>query len=156
MNRFLREFDPKSADVALCGSMAHKAQWLEITNVLRQAGMTVYTPAVEEGIDWAAFTEDEAVAQKKHYIDRHIANIMVSTVTLVCNYEKNGEPGYVGANVLMEMTAAYVLGKPIYILNRPETSLYSKSLEINALGATTLDGNIHKLIDILKEGEANG
>lgn len=151
-NRFVDEFNPGPADVAIGGSMAHKDQWNLVAEVLREAGFSVHTPAVEEGVDWSSFTEGEAVAKKRYYIDRHLANISASRVTLACNYEKNDEPGYVGANVLMEMTAAYIYGKQTFILQRPDTDLNSKSLEINALGAILLEGGVEELIQILRKG----
>lgn len=152
-NRFLDEFQPEPADVAICGSMTHKDQWELVAETLRSAGLSVHTPMVEDGVDWDSFTEDEAIAKKRYYIDRHIANISASSAVLVCNYEKNNEPGYVDANVLMEMTAAYIYGKPLYIMQRPETSLNSKSLEVNALGSILLENGVDDLIKILKEGE---
>lgn len=154
-NRFIDEFRPSFADIALCGSMSHKNKWLAVAKELIDEGFSVHLPHVAEDVNWDELTEVEAIAKKRHYVDRHFANIAASSVVLVCNYEKNGEPGYIGANVLIEMAAAYIYDKPIYILQRPELNLNSKSLEINALGAIVLDNGVVSLIDILKKGGAN-
>lgn len=48
-------------------------------------------------------------------IDDHFEKIKMSEAILVVNNEKNGIEGYIGGNVLMEMTCAYILKKPIFL-----------------------------------------
>lgn len=149
----MRETTMCTFDVAVCGSMTHRDQWIRVVSDLEGAGLKVSTPQFDEGIGWQSMSEQEVVAQKKYYIDRHFSNIKKSTVILVCNYEKNDETGYIGINTLMEMTAAYIYGKPIYVMNKVPVDISTKSLEINALGIQVIDNDITKLIDALKQGE---
>jgi len=96
----------------------------------------------------------QMLAKKKDYMDRHFANIARSRAVLVCNYEKNNEPGYIGANTLMEMTVAYVSGVSMYLLEKPGGGVNTKAPEIAALGGIVLpDGDVAGLIDVLKQGE---
>ena len=149
MNRFIEKFHPEQADVTVCGSMAHKDLWLPVVEQLQSAGLNVHTPALNESLDWSTLSEDQIIETKNGFIERHLANIAASSATLVCNYEKNGEQGYVGANVLMEMTAAFIYDKPLYVLN--DVDIAGKGREIRALKATILNGDVNKFIEIIKE-----
>ena len=96
------------------------------------------------------------LAKKKDYMDRHFANIARSRAVLVCNYEKNNKPGYIGVNTLMEMTVAYISGVPTYLLEKPGGGVSTGAPEIAALGGIVLpDGDVAGLIDVLKQGEGH-
>ena len=152
--QLINQYNPDLVDVTICGSMAHQEKFTAAARTLEAAGLRVRVPAIEENVDWLSFTEDQALAKKKDYMDRHFANIARSRAVLVCNYEKNNEPGYIGANTLMEMAVAYVSGVPIYLLEKPDGSINSKALEVAALGGIVLpDGDVKGLIDVLKQGE---
>ncbi len=152
--QLINQYNPDLVDVTICGSMAHQEKFTAAARTLEAAGLRVRVPAIEENVDWLSFTEDQALAKKKDYMDRHFANIARSRAVLVCNYEKNNEPGYIGANTLMEMAVAYVSGVPIYLLEKPDGSINSKALEVAALGGIVLpDGDVAGLIDVLKQGE---
>jgi len=151
MNRFVEKFQPDAADVALCGSMAHKARWAEVVSILRAAGLVVHTPDLTENVDWDNLDEAEAIDKKNYFIERHLANIAASKAVLVCNYEKNGEPGYIGTNVLMEITAGYIYDKPIYLLN--SIGIEGRGREVLSLRPVILNGDIDKLIEMMKENK---
>ena len=152
--QLINQYNPDLVDVTICGSMAHQEKFTAAARTLEAAGLRVRVPAIEENVDWLSFTEDQALAKKKDYMDRHFANIARSRAVLVCNYEKNNEPGYIGANTLMEMAVAYVSGVPIYLLEKPDGGINSKALEVAALGGIVLpDGDVKGLIDVLKQGE---
>ena len=152
--QLINQYNPDLVDVTICGSMAHQEKFTAAARTLEAAGLRVRVPAIEENVDWLSFTEDQALAKKKDYMDRHFANIARSRAVLVCNYEKNNEPGYIGANTLMEMAVAYVSGVPIYLLEKPDGGINSKALEVAALGGIVLpDGDVAGLIDVLKQGE---
>ena len=154
--QLINQYNPDLVDVTICGSMAHQEKFTAAARTLEAAGLRVRVPAIEENVDWLSFTEDQALAKKKDYMDRHFANIARSRAVLVCNYEKNNEPGYIGANTLMEMTVAYVSGVPIYLLEKPDGGINSKALEVAALGGIVLsNGDVAGLIDVLKQGEGH-
>ena len=152
--QLINQYNPDLVDVTICGSMAHQEKFTAAARTLEAAGLRVRVPAIEENVDWLSFTEDQALAKKKDYMDRHFANIARSRAVLVCNYEKNNEPGYIGANTLMEMAVAYVSGVPIYLLEKPDGGVNTKAPEVAALGGIVLpNGDVAGLIDVLKQGE---
>jgi hypothetical protein len=77
-------------------------------------------------------------------MDKHFAKIQEGDAILVINNEKNGIKGYIGGNVLMEITIAYFLKKPIYILNQLDEALSIKE-EIYGINPVFLKGDLNKL-----------
>ncbi len=154
--QLVNQYNPDLVDVTICGSMAHQEKFAAVARTLKAVGLRVRVPAAEKDINWSSLAEDQALAKKKDYMDRHFANIMRSRAVLVCNYEKNNEPGYIGANTLMEMTVAYVSGVPMYLLEKPDGGVNTKAPEIAALGGIVLpNGDVAGLIDVLKQGEGH-
>ena len=148
--QLVNRYNPDLVDVTICGSMAHQEKFAAVAQTLEAAGLRVRVPAAEDNVDWSSLAKEQVLAKKKDYMDRHFANIARSRAVLVCNYEKNNEPGYIGANTLMEMAVAYVSGVPIYLLEKPDGG----ALEVAALGGIVLpDGDAAGLIDVLKQGE---
>lgn len=145
MDSFIDEFNPPQNDVTVCGSMSHKNDWLKVIEQLRAAGLRVATPDLSETTDWSALTEDEIVYQKGRLIRRHFANIAVSRAVLVCNYDKNDTNNYIGSNSFLEMGAAFVYDKRLFVLN--EIPNQSNREEILAMQPKVLYGDIQKLLD---------
>jgi len=66
-------------------------------------------------------------------------------VVLVLNYDRNGVKNYIGGNTFLEMGFAYILNKPIYLLNPiPEIPYYKT--EIIAMKPVVIEGNLNKVI----------
>lgn len=147
MNRFLEEFNPEPTNIAVCGSMSHRDQFVRAINRLRDSGYSVSTPEMDEYLDWSQFTDEDIIREKGRLVRRHFANIALADAVLVCNYEKNGIEGYVGANTLMEMTAAFTFEKPIYLLN-PIPDQNGRE-EILAMEPIVLNGDLSK-IEVVK------
>lgn len=84
--------------------------------------------------------------KKRALMDGHFRKILEGDAILVANYEKNGVKGYIGGNVFMEITIAYFLKKPVFILNDIGDEFPIRE-ELNAISATFLKGN---LLDISK------
>jgi nucleoside 2-deoxyribosyltransferase len=76
----------------------------------------------------------------------HWETINKCDITLVLNYDKHGIPGYIGGNAFLEMGFAYILYKPIYLLNPIPEMPYYKT-EIIAMKPSILNGDLEKLID---------
>lgn len=81
---------------------------------------------------------------KKHKMDTHFKEVETGDAILVINDKKHGIEGYVGPNVLMEMTLAYYLKKPIFILNNvgKDLNVYE---EVFSMGCVQLGGNLKRL-----------
>ena len=154
--QLVNQYNPDLVDVTICGSMAHQEKFGAVARTLEAAGLRVRVPAIEENVDWSSLAEHQMLAKKKDYMDRHFANIARSRAVLVCNYEKNNKPGYIGVNTLMEMTVAYISGVPTYLLEKPGGGVSTGAPEIAALGGIVLpDGDVAGLIDVLKQGEGH-
>ncbi len=85
--------------------------------------------------------------EKYHHdaIRVHYAVIEKSDAILVLNYEKYGIPGYVGGNSFLEMGFAYILRKPIFLLN-PIPHIPYYETEIIAMRPTVIDGDLSRLL----------
>jgi nucleoside 2-deoxyribosyltransferase len=61
----------------------------------------------------------------------------------VANYDKKGISGYIGGNTFLEMGYAFVLGKPIFLLNKiPDISYTS---EIEGMDPIVIYNNLEKI-----------
>lgn len=143
-DRFVQEFTPSPSDVAICGSMAHKTQWLEVVKQLEAKGVRVSTPDLSESTNWSALSDDEIIQQKGWLIRRHFANIATAKTVLICNYEKNGTADYIGSNSFLEMGAAFIYDKPLFVLGGVPDQPNRE--EILALEPIVLNGNLDILL----------
>jgi hypothetical protein len=142
-NKFEEEFGVTPYDVTICASMAHQSDWLDIADNLRSRGLSVAIPEISEPVAWADLSDDDVAARKGRFVRQHLALISASRSILVCNYAKNEIDNYVGANTLMEMTAAYIWNIPIFLLNG--TPMTSNRDEVLAMRPVFLHGNIDTL-----------
>lgn len=145
MSRFTDEFNPELTDVALCGSMAHKALWLPLIDDLQDMGFSVSTPELSESIDWSTFSDEDIIREKGRLIRRHIANIETAKAVLIANFDKHGVKNYVGSNTFLEMSVGFLLEKPIFLLNPvPKQDNYE---ELLALEPVVIHGDLSRLTD---------
>ena len=92
--------------------------------------------SAQDGDTWVWKRKEEAM-------QNHFAKVEWSDAILVCNFDKNGVLGYVGANTFLEMGVAFYLKKSIYLLN-PVSDTAAKE-EILGMWPIVLNG---KLMDI--------
>jgi hypothetical protein len=80
---------------------------------------------------------------------RHFAEVEKGDAILVLNYEKHGIQNYIGGNVFMEMSLAFWLNKPIFILNEiPDESAFEE--ETKGMEPIVLHGDVAALPHIYK------
>jgi hypothetical protein len=113
--------------IAICSSVSFYKDVLEIEKQLKQQGFSVLIPTTArkmqksgnfDDMQYKTWYQDETQYHiKKHLMDEHFKKIKKSDAILVVNMEKKKIQGYIGGNVLMEITAAYLWKKPIYIWN---------------------------------------
>jgi len=119
--------------MTLCGSIAFFDQMLDAKKQLEALGHEVKLPPTEvpdeDGnlIPVAKYyelrktvTDDTSWIweRKEEAMRNHFDKVAWSDAILVCNYDKKGISGYIGANTLLEMGLAMYLRKPIYLLNQ--------------------------------------
>lgn len=146
-------------NVTLCGSIAFIDEMDEVRKELEGLGREVKMPPLE-----IVDGNGKMIPVKEYYAIRksapddhgwiwkrkaeamhaHFDKVVWADVILVCNYDKNGVSGYVGANTLLEMGLAFHLEKPIYLLHAiPELS-YKE--EILGMWPIIIDGDLKKIV----------
>ena len=124
--------------ITICGSIAFYDEMSDVKKKLEDMGYQVELPPhevkdengimipVKEYYERRKATTDDRGwiwERKSEAIAWHNKKIELGDVVLVLNYDKNGVPGYIGGNTLMEMGVAFFLNKPIYLLQQiPEIS----------------------------------
>lgn len=118
--------------ITLCGSIAFFDQMLDVKKQLESLGHEVKLPPTEvpdehgNMIPVAKYyelrktvTDDTSWIweRKEEAMRNHFDKVAWSDAVLVCNYDKKGISGYIGANTLLEMGLAMYLRKPIFLLN---------------------------------------
>jgi nucleoside 2-deoxyribosyltransferase len=88
----------------------------------------------------------DGVFRKIQYdvIKRYYKIIQNADAVLVLNFDKNDIKNYIGGNTFLEMGFAYVLNKPIYLLNPVPDMIYTD--EIKAMQPKILNGDLGKII----------
>jgi len=139
--------------ITLCASVAFYQHVIEVEVKLRELGFDVIIPQTARRMaETGNFSVDQHKAWyrtgdyslKTKLIDDHFKEIEKGDAILVINDTKHGLEGYIGGNVLMEMTIAHYLKKPIYILNPISEDLPIKE-EVYGLNPIFLNGNLTKI-----------
>jgi nucleoside 2-deoxyribosyltransferase len=131
--------------ITICGSMTFFTEIKQLKEELADLSFNVLTPSEEgTGIEYSKLSKQEQADMKQNFIDKHIDKIKQSDAILLANYTKKGITNYIGANTFLEMAFAYILKKPIYILNSvPEQQ---NTVEIEGLKPIILHGDVHALL----------
>lgn len=125
-------------NITLCGSIAFIDEMDAVRKELETLGHTVQMPPLEiiddtgkimpvkeyYALRKSAPDDYEWVWKKKAEAMRnHFDKVAWAEAIVVCNYDKNGIKGYIGANTLMEIGLAFHLKRQIYFLHSiPEVS----------------------------------
>lgn len=126
--------------ITICTSASFYKQAIAVQDELEQAGYSVLVPATAKRMresgnfevshykTWFANADD--YDKKAALMRAHFNEVAKGDAILVLNYEKHGTQNYIGANVLMEMSLAFYLQKPIFVLNElPESSAFEEELK---------------------------
>ncbi len=132
--------------IALCSSASFYEHLRQVGNDLEVGGHTATYPKFS-GEGEERFVNDgtkKYLKWHKDLIDTHFKEIERSDAVLVVNDKKHGINGYIGTNVMMEITVAYYLGKKVFILNAvpKDNPVFD---EVSAIEATVLNGSIGNL-----------
>ncbi len=137
--------------ITVCSSASFYKHVNEIADKLRQKGFEVIVPESAEKMrktgnydvkshkTW--YDNPADFKRKKELMDAHFAEVEKADAILMVNDEKHGKSGYIGPNGLMEMTLAYYLKKPIYVLNDVPKDLNVYE-EVIGMGCQLLNGNL--------------
>ena len=144
----------KKPIIVICSSASFNKKVNVIATELDQLGFTVVVPhiakimAASDDYDvthyktW--FENDAEYGKKAELMRQHFAEIEKGDILLVVNEAKHGHANYIGPNVLMEMSLAFHLNQPIYLLNDiPENSPFLE--EIKGMNSIPLQGDLSKI-----------
>lgn len=144
----------KKKVITICSSASHYRQAIDIAEYLKFLGYAVILPKVANIMKknnnydvsfyktW--FSNKNDYKKKTQYVKEHFRKIIKSDAVLVTNFEKNKIKGYIGGNVLMELTIAFHYKKPIFIYNNISKRLPIME-EIYALEAKFIDRDLRKI-----------
>ena len=106
----------KIKTITLCASVSFYEHAIAIANELEAAGFEVLLPDIANKMRAdptfsaenykQAYQKRKDILEKNRLIVGHFAKVRKGEAILVINDQKNGSPGYIGRNVLMEMTVA--------------------------------------------------
>lgn len=140
--------------IALCASAAHYKNVIEIEKQLKKLGFKVKIPKIARKMHRSGnfdvnfyktwFNNSNDYYKKTKLMTDHFRKIIGSDAVLVTNFEKNGLPGYVGGNVLMEMVIAFHYKKPIFIYNDISEVISFKE-EIYGMKPMFIKGDLKKI-----------
>jgi hypothetical protein len=137
--------------VVICSSASFYKQAIDVQTELAARGYKAVVPATAEKMKQSGdfdvsyyktwFGDANDYPKKAALMSGHFDKVATGDVILVLNYEKHGNPNYIGGNVLMEMALAFHLKKPIFVLNNvPEDSAFLE--EILGMQPTFLHGDL--------------
>lgn len=117
----------KIKTITICCSAAFYKQALELGKELKKLGFRVKIPKTayimkknsnfEVSFYKTWYRDKKDYHKKTALMNEHFKKVLQADAILVLNLEKNGTPGYIGGNGLLEMFLAYINKKPIYIYN---------------------------------------
>ena len=86
---------------------------------------------------------EEHATWKAGMLELQSKKVAANDAILVLNFEKNGQPNYVGGSTFLEIFKAYELGKKIYFFNPlPESMLTD---ELKAMRPKVINGDLSKI-----------
>lgn len=146
--------------ITICSSASFYKQAVDIQDQLSKLGYQVVVPAtatiMKESGDFDVshyktwFADANDYHKKAQLIRTHFIEIEKGDAILVLNYEKHGVENYIGGNVLMEMSLAFWLNKPIFIMNEvPEKSAFEE--EIRGMEPILLHGDVTSLPSLYEQ-----
>lgn len=143
-----------SKTITLCSSVSFYKDVLDIEKQLKKLGFKTKIPktarimaknknfSVSYYKTWYKNPADYKL--KTALMNGHFKKVIASDAILVINNEKNGVPGYIGGNVLMEMTVAYLNKKPIFLWSDISEDLAIKE-EIRGLNPIIIGRDLNKI-----------
>jgi len=144
--------------ITICSSVAFYKHVVEVEQKLVKLRYKVLTPKLARTMHKTGnyevsshktwYKDPSTYKKKQQFMDAHFKKVAKGDAVLIVNNEKNGMSGYIGGNVLMEITVAYYLKKPIFILNPIDEDLPIKE-EIYGIFPTFLDGDVKKIGEYL-------
>lgn len=98
---------------------------------------------------YKTWNHDGDYSKKTMLMKKHFEKVTKADAILVTNFTKKRLRGYIGGNVLMEMTLAFYLKKPIFLFNDIDPKLQIKE-EVYGLQPIILHEKLHLLTEHIR------
>ncbi len=135
--------------IALCHSMQYAEKAIKTAEWFKSHGHEAFASTFSAEFRGLDDEQAEELKLKQKYeqdaMREHWDTIKKCDKVLVLNYEKSGIAGYIGGNSFLEMGFAYILNKPIYLLN-PIPKMPYYETEIIAMKPTILHRNLKNIL----------
>jgi len=134
--------------ITLCASLSAHQDILKATKDLEKLKFKVLYPWATEEIDQGKVDfsnlDSFKLINQSRAIKIHYNKIKKGDCILVINsITKHDIKNYIGGNTLMEMGFAFVLNKPIYLLNPIPKMIYTE--ELKAMKPIIIKGDLNKI-----------
>lgn len=139
--------------LVICSSVTFYPELPEIKKQFEQLGLTVVLPTMAEALVSArAVQEKETILHaetvtpevKRKFIEDYFEQIEKGDWVLAYNRTKHGVTGYIGPNVLMELTVGFYLKKKLFLWQQPSSEVHGFE-EITAMSPQVLGESIKKI-----------
>lgn len=130
--------------ITLCSSAKFYTELKLIAEELIKEGYEVLLPSMK---DYHELGEDALAKIQYNLIRNHFEKIDKSDAIYVLNLEKNGMKGYIGGNVLMEISHAFYKKIPIYMYQSYSEDLPYKE-ELRAMQPIIMGKEWNKLNEV--------
>ena len=87
---------------------------------------------------------EDHIRWKQDMLRKDEANILGNDAILCINYEKKGQPNYIGGATFLEIATAFRLKKMIYLLNPIPENIFKD--ELTGMNPVIIAGDVSKLI----------
>ena len=137
----------KIKKIALCGSMMFAKEMLQIKKKLEAININVNIQEDAEEFAEGKRTNENKWQKIKHDPFKTYFNVIKnSDAILVVNIDKRKVKNYIGANTLIEMAFAHILGKRIILLNPIPNMHYTD--EIKAMKPIVINAQLNKIKEV--------
>jgi hypothetical protein len=134
--------------VGVIGSMQYTEKMMGICDELRNLGHEAFMSKFAASFVGKDDKERERIKLEQKYQQDAIREdckwVKNMDALVVANYDKHGISNYIGGNAFIEMAYAFILGKPLYLINPiPDMPYYGT--EIIAMKPIVANGDLTKV-----------
>lgn len=119
-----------------------------VKEALEKAGHSITLPSSYldpfKELEMSKAEDDAYMVYKQQKLHEQTERVAANEAILVMNFEKNGQPNYIGGATFLEVFKAWELGKKIFFYNPlPKGMLYD---ELRGMGSLVIHGDLTKII----------
>jgi len=143
--------------IVICSSVTFYPELPDLARSFAALGLEVTIPKLarkfttelsNEERDALLNTESVSPAAKRGFIEDYLKEISAGDVVLAYNRPKHQIPGYIGPNVLMELTVGFYLKKQLFVWEAVDARVHGAE-ELQAIGVISLNQDPQNILKYL-------